>query len=126
MTSNELIDLDLVKPGSTIILMIHVRGLKFLKQNYYCDVFLSQFKLIKEPIIIKTNTCLIEDDEDDEENKQESVEDEKYDYEILDEELMLKNKEIEDLEKLILDKKQKIEKYKEELSSLEEKLTNLK
>ena len=123
--TNELIDLDLVKPGSTIILMIHVRGLKFLKQNYYCDVFLSQFKLIKEPIIIKTNTCLIEDDEDDE-NKQESVEDEKYDYEILDEELMLKNKEIEDLEKLILDKKQIIEKEQEELSSLEEKLSNLK
>ena len=69
---------------------------------------------------------MIEDDEDDEENKQESVEDEKYDYEILDEELMLKNKEIEDLEKLILDKKQIIEKEQEELSSLEEKLVNLK
>ena len=58
--------------------------------------------------------------------KMESVEDEKYDYEILDEELMLKNKEIEDLEKLILDKKQIIEKEQEELSSLEEKLSNLK
>ena len=27
--------------------MIHMKGLKFLKQNYYCDKYLSQIKLIQ-------------------------------------------------------------------------------
>lgn len=137
--TNELIELDNLTVGSIIILMLQVKGLKFLKQNYYCDTFLSQIKLIKETVTIKPVSCLIEDDE---EGKVET--DEKYDYEILDEEILKKNKEIEELESLILnnrklieedennlemiitDKKNIIEQKKEELSKLEEQLLNLK
>jgi len=137
--TNELIELDNLTVGSTIILMIQVKGLKFLKQNYYCDTFLSQIKLIKETVVVKPVSCLIEDDE------VEAIQpEEKYDYEILDEELLKKNKEIEELESSILKNKQQIEedennletiisekkniieKNKEELSKLEEQLQNLK
>lgn len=131
--SNELIGLDRLIPGSTIILMNHVRGLKFLKQNYYCDLFLSQIKLIlqpsadPEPVPI---SCLIEDDET---TNVEVQQDNKYDYEILDEEIIQKNKEIEELETKILEHRQNISEYTEKidneneiLSKLEEKLVNLK
>lgn len=137
---NELVELDSLTIGSTIILMIHMKGLKFLKQNYYCDTYLSQIKLIKETVTVKPASCLIEDDEEVGNGESE----EKYDYEILDEELFKKNKEIEELESSILKNKQQIEEdennletiisekkniieqKKEELTKLEEQLQNLK
>ena len=129
--SNELIGLVDLIPGSTIILMTHLRGLKFLKQNYYCDLHLSQIKLIQQPVSEPvTVSCLIEDDET---TKFEVKHDDKYAYEILDEEIIQKNKEIEDLETKILEHKQNILEYTEKinndneiLSKLEEKLVNLK
>jgi hypothetical protein len=133
--SNELIGLDRLIPGSTIILMNHVRGLKFLKQNYYCDLHLSQIKLIQQPISEPisdpiTASCLIEDDGSTEVKVQHE---DKYDYEILDEEIIQKNKGIEELETTILEHKQTISEYTEKIdneneiiSKLEEKLVNLK
>jgi hypothetical protein len=131
--SNELIELDSLISGTTIILMGHVRGLKFLKQNYYCDLHLSQIKLIQQhsadPESV-TISCLIEDDET---TNVEVQQDNKYDYEILDEEIIQKNKEIEELETTILEHRQNISQYTEKidneneiLSKLEEKLVNLK
>jgi hypothetical protein len=139
--TNEIIDISTLVPGSTIILMFQIKGLKFLKQNYYCDTYLSQIKLIKEISTIKPDYCLIEDEENP--NMSKPV-DEKYDYEILDEEIIQKNKEIEDLELsiskskknieeeeskldlIISDKKNIIEQKKEELIILEGKLQHVK
>ena len=139
--TNELIDLDNLVIGSTIILMIQVKGLKFLKQNYYCDTYLSQIKLVKDEIIVKPASCLIEDDGQVYTAKNDE---DKYDYEILDEEILKKSKEIEELESSILKNKQQIEEdennletiisekkniieqKKEELSKLEGQLQNLK
>ena len=118
--------------------MLQVKGLKFLKQNYYCDTYLSQIKLIKDTVVVKSASCLIEDD------VVAIQPEEKYDYEILDEEILKKNKEIEELESSILknkqlieedennletiisEKKNIIEQKKEELSKLEEQLQILK
>ena len=111
--TNELIDLDNLVIGSTIILMIQVKGLKFLKQNYYCDTYLSQIKLIKETVIVKPVSCLIEDDDVDAIQPEE-----KYDYEILDEEILKKNKEIEELESSILKNKQQIEEDENNLETI--------
>ena len=142
--ANELIEVDNLVPGSTIILMIQVKGLKFLKQNYYCETYLSQIKLIKENIIVKSASCLIEDDEGGEGVPTRLPVEEKYDYEILDEEIIktsneivelessiLKNKQIieegeNNLELIISEKKNIIEQKKEELSKLEDQLQNLK
>ena len=119
-SNNELVEIDNLKSGSTVIIMLHIRGLKFLKQNYYCDIFLSQIKLVKEVVkTIKPAMCLIEDDEI-------KVEESKYDYEIVDEEVVQKNKEISELETKISEYRKKIENDKLELSKLEEKLVNLK
>ena len=118
-SKNEAIELDSLTPGSTVIIMIHIRGLKFLKQNYYCDIFLSQIKLVKEFTPVKPPVCLIEDDEI-------KVEESQYDYEIIDEEVIQRNKEITELETKISDYREKIEADKSELIKLEEKLVNLK
>jgi hypothetical protein len=140
--TNELINLDSLSIGSTIILMIQIKGLKFLKQNYYCDTYLSQIKLIKETVTVKPISCLIEDDDEPINNV--NISENNYDYEILDEEIIVKTKEIEELELSIKKSKQLIEEdeinletiiseknkliveKKNELKKLEEKLLNIK
>jgi len=97
--TNEIIDIGSLVPGSTIIMMIQVKGLKFLKQNYYCDICLSQIKLIKETVALNPKDCMIEEDDDNT-----KVMDEQYAYEILDEEI-INNKVSDELsEKALADK----------------------
>ena len=122
--ANEIIDVSTLVPGSTIISMVQVKGLKFLKQIYYCDLFLSQIKLINETVTIKSEQCLIEDTEDVEDDSKTT--DGKYDYEILDEEVIQKSKEIEEMELSISERKQIIEIEQSKLSKLEEQLHILK
>jgi len=50
---------------SEIILVVHIRGLKFLKQHYYCDMYVSQMKVFmpqteKYAIL---DECVIKDDD---------------------------------------------------------------
>ncbi len=122
---NDLIGIDDLKPGCLVIAMIHINGLKFLKQNYYCDIILSQLKLIKDPI--KQIGCLIDDDNT---NNEINENQEKYDYENLDEEIIHKEKKILEekniLEEKIIKLKDKIKIDQEELSKLEEMYMNLK
>ena len=122
--ANEIIDVSTLVPGSTIISMVQVKGLKFLKQIYYCDLFLSQIKLINETVTIKSEQCLIEDTEGVEDDSKTT--DGKYDYEILDEEVIQKSKEIEEMELSISERKQIIEIEQSKLSKLEEQLHILK
>jgi hypothetical protein len=125
--ANEIIDVSTLVPGSTIISMVQVKGLKFLKQIYYCDLFLSQIKLINETVTIKSGHCLIEDAEGTEGVVDDSkTNDGKYDYEILDEEVIQKSKEIEEMELSISERKQIIENEQSKLSKLEEQLQFLK
>ena len=128
--ANEIIDVSTLVPGSTIISMVQVKGLKFLKQIYYCDLFLSQIKLINETVTIKSGHCLIEDAEGTEGIEgvvdDSKTNDGKYDYEILDEEVIQKSKEIEEMELSISERKQIIENEQSKLSKLEEQLQFLK
>jgi len=39
------VDLMQLKEGTEIVCILHVKGLKFLKQHYYCDVYISQIKV---------------------------------------------------------------------------------
>ena len=41
------IDINDIKEGSEIVLIIHIRGLKFLKSYYYCDCYISQIKVFQ-------------------------------------------------------------------------------
>jgi len=42
------IDLSSVKEGSECICILHIKGLKFLKQHYYLDIYISQIKIFLE------------------------------------------------------------------------------
>ena len=42
------IDLKTIKEGTELTCILHVKGLKFLKQHYYCDVYISQIKVFLE------------------------------------------------------------------------------
>ena len=62
---------DEVKEGSEVVLILHIRGLKILKNTYYCDCYITQIKLFQEKEskfnIIKDYSIL--DDEDEEEKE---------------------------------------------------------
>ena len=42
------LDLKTIKEGSECICILHVKGLKFLKQHYYLDIYISQIKVFLE------------------------------------------------------------------------------
>ena len=82
-------EIQKVVSGCEIIFILHVRGLKFLKQHYYCDCYVSQIKvfLSKDDKFNILNEYMVEDDEIEEE-----------DNDIVDEQIIadiLKEKELE-------------------------------
>ena len=115
--SNNIIGIDRLTKGSTIICIIHIKGLKFLKKDYYCDHYISQIKLCEYIPYSIPGKCLIEDSED---------ETNLYDYEILDEEIILKNKERVELEGKYRELETNIEKQQNELTELRQKIDTLK
>ena len=42
------VNLEDIKENSDIILILHIRGLKILKQYFYCDCYISQIKVFQE------------------------------------------------------------------------------
>ena len=73
------LDVQKIIPNSEIVFVIHVRGLKFLKQHYYCDCYISQIKvfLSKDQKYSILDTYAIDDDEE-----------KNIDNEIIDEEVL--------------------------------------
>ena len=108
------VDLDEIKEGSEVILILHIRGLKILKQHFYCDCYISQVKVFQESNESKYNIIkeysLIDNDEE-----------EGIDYEdIFNEEIINTFKEEERLKKEKEEEKIRLKKEKEE------RLINLK
>ena len=62
------VDINDIKENSEMILILHIRGLKFLKSYYYCDCYVSQIKLFQEnePRYSIINDYAILDDDMDE------------------------------------------------------------
>jgi len=54
-----------VAEGAQVVTVLHIRGLKFLKQNYYCDYYVTQMQILgtKDPKFLIPEECLISDDE---------------------------------------------------------------
>jgi len=70
------LDLKTIKEGTECICILHIKGLKFLKQHFYCDCYVSQIKImsprVEKYMIIEE--CMIDDDNgDNEENKEEDI-----------------------------------------------------
>jgi len=61
------VDLDEIKEDSEVILILHIRGLKILKQYFYCDCYVSQIKLFQPENIkysILPEYCMVDDEKD--------------------------------------------------------------
>tara|TARA_Y100000389_G_scaffold202762_3_gene249071 strand:- start:1491 stop:2231 length:741 start_codon:yes stop_codon:yes gene_type:complete len=114
-TEDNIISLGELNVDSTILGIIDINGLKFLKRDYYCDICLSQIKICKELNINKQSKCLIED------NTEEDI----YEYEILDEEVIHNNKQKEELKKKIIDTQKNIDNEQKSLLELQKKLRHL-
>ena len=131
--SKESIEIDDIKEGTEMICIIHIKGLKFLKKEYYCDCFITQIK--ESEVKVKKSffdECLIDDDEDDEddESKEHSLPEEVMDdEEILAAKLEQERLEKERIEKIkenILLKEKECEILKKSVSKLENEIENLK
>ena len=112
--SNKGINMADIVEGSTIIGILNIRGLKFLKRDYYCEIYLSQIKLtnpIEKPL---SNNCLIEDNEIN-----------SYDYEVFDEEVIQNSKEKIKLTDQIKNIEIDIQNNQKQLEFLKQKLKNL-
>jgi len=42
------VDFEKIQENTEVVLILHVKGLKFLKQHYYCDIYISQIKVFLE------------------------------------------------------------------------------
>lgn len=105
--------IDRIQPGSELIYILHIRGLKFLKHNFYCDCYISQIRLsisLDEKYNILTDYFI----DDNEENVE--------DFDIIDEEIL--NEMKKEKEKQIENKIRK-EKIEEEILKLQQELDNL-
>ena len=110
------VDLNEVKEGSEVILILHIRGLKILKHNFYCDCYISQVKLFQENEYSKYN--IIKDyalvDEEEEEPNFDDI----FDEEIL--------KTFEEEKRLKKEKEEEEKRLKEEEKRLKEEEKRLK
>lgn len=120
------LDLKSVKEGTECICILHVKGLKFLKQYYYLDIYISQIKIFVEGNT-KYNILQSYSFNDVEEEERELMDLEK-DL-MLDEDFLnslkyketLKNKinlEIETIKSEILEKNEKIKELENQLNEL--------
>lgn len=71
-----IVEIEKLVKGTEIECVIHIKGLKFLKQHYYCDCYISQIKvrLLKEVDYHIPDECLLSDSD---------VEDDVIDQEIV-------------------------------------------
>lgn len=112
--SNKGINITDIVEGSTIIGILNIKGLKFLKRDYYCEMSLSQIKITNPIEKHLSNKCLIDD---------EGLNN--YDYEVFDEEVIQNSKQKIELTNQIKNIEQDIQNNQKQLESLKQKLKNL-
>ena len=106
------IDISDLSVDNNIVLILHFRGLKILKENFHLDFYINQIKLIDNQYKILNDYSIIDDEE---------LTDSNIDEIIFDDEI--KNAiEQEKLEKI---KKEKAIELKQKMKELENELNNL-
>ena len=113
-TNNVCVDISKLTPDCELVFILHIRGLKFLKQHYYCDCYISQIKvfLSKDQKYNLFNECMIEEELDNGDDEIDIIDDE-----ILKEMKIEKNK-VKKKEELRLNIENKIIELKQELENL--------
>ena len=117
------VDFNKINENTEVVLILHVKGLKFLKQHYYCDIYISQVKVFLDggnKYSILDNYAFNDCEEEEEELKS------------LEKELMLdpdfiqgfhkKNEEKEKLENDLKLAKEKLESQQKYIEGLESQL----
>ena len=116
------LDIQKITEDCELIVVLHVRGLKFLKHHYYCDMYVSQIKVCvpREQRYMIPDKYIIDDEED--ENS-----------DILDEVVMMEIKldkeretKISEAEVELLQKTAEMEGLTKEVVQLKEVLSGLK
>ena len=61
--NKEIIKINDIKENSEAILILHIRGIKFMKQQYICDIYINQMKVFipRRNKYIIPDECLIEE-----------------------------------------------------------------
>lgn len=98
-----------LEPGCTLLCILQIKGLKFLKKEYYCDHQITQLKIVEPAPYSNKDQCLIEDDEEDISQ---------YEHELVDQQA-IRNAE----EKVRLN--QEIDKVVESMQPVQQKLDKL-
>ena len=58
-----IINLKDIPKGSNILLILHINSIRFLKQNFYTDIYVTQIKVCyKKDDFTIPNVCIVEDD----------------------------------------------------------------
>lgn len=112
--SNNLIEFDRLTHGMDILCILHIKGLKFLKEHFYCDIYISQVKCFQTFQYSIPKECIIEDDG--------NMED---DLDIIDQEVINREKNLSLIQVRIKEVTNKINNDKKELLELREKFDNL-
>ena len=121
-SDRECVDLDSLKVGNNIILLLYFKGLKIYSSNFHLDFHINQIKLVENEYRILKEYSIIDDND---ENNLETMDDYIFKNDIddvlkeLEEKKELKNKK--DLEF----KKQKELELKNKMKELENELNNL-
>ena len=112
------IDISEIKENDEVILILHLKGLKVLKQFYLCDCYISQIKLFQDKDLkynIIDEYSIIDDGIDNED-----------DLEIFDEELIYEiNKEKEEKNQRIEELKKQLEEEEKNINEKKKLLENL-
>ena len=113
----EIIKVEDIQLNSEAICIVHIRGIKFMKQQYICDMYINQMKVFipfKNDYII-SDECLIDE---------KFITD--YDRDIIDEEELINSKK--NKEKLLENRNKELQKIKlleEEILKMDNKLRNI-
>ena len=120
------IDLNQLKEGTEIVCILHFKGLKFMKQHYYCDIYISQIKVFLDGDHKYTilDSYSFNDIEDEENELKELEKDLMLDGDFL-ESIRDKGKERNKIKGELDNAKKMIEDYENNIKALENKLREL-
>lgn len=93
--------------------ILHIKGLKFLKKYFYCDIYITQIKIAENKTYNIPNDCLFKE----EDNSRLSLPED-----VIDSEMIKEIKAEEEKKNILLLKRNEITKIKNEINELECKL----
>ena len=64
--SKNYLTIESIQPETEVMFILHIKGLRFLKQHYYCEYYISQIKVCtSNPQFSILTNYMIDDEEDD-------------------------------------------------------------